>query len=93
MNGETQDKEVVQGEQEAVRNWKGETIQEAKEKEWRKETKFEPKQAPRTPNLKPVIECIDNFYRNCGYAILPYDKKVALATAIHEQIRKSGLYE
>ena len=83
----------MQGEQEAVRNWKGETIQEAKEKEWDKTQKFEAKQAPRTPNLKPVIDCIDTFYRANGYSVLPHDKKVALAYAIYVQIRKEGLYE
>jgi len=91
VNGETENKEAMQGEPEVVR-WKGESFTVG-QKEKSEAQKFEPKQAPRTPNLKSVIACIDNFYRDNGYAILPHDKKVALAYAIHVQIRKDGLYE
>ena len=115
MNGETENKKIVQREQEAVRQAQEKAgWLKSKEEEWDKaqkkkheeviygdtfrdpvtlKLKFEPKQAPRTPNLKPVIECIDNFYRANGYSVLPHDKKVALAYAIHVQIRKEGLYE
>jgi hypothetical protein len=96
VNGKTCYKKEMRREQEVVPKdwkWKGETFvfkeKEAKEKE----VKFEQKQAPRTPNVKAVVECIDEFYRANGYSILPHDKKIALARAIHARIQKEGLYE
>ena len=45
--------------------------------------KFEPKQAPKDPDLTKVVGAINDFYSSNGYAPLLHDKKLELARKVY----------